>query len=100
MTQPPASSALATERLAEQVGGGPGRLLEVGSAGIHAPAFALLGWEVVVAEESPERLARARERAGHVAEVVPLADVADPFDVVVAAEPTERLRLLGARVVS
>jgi hypothetical protein len=94
---PPAAAALATERIAEEVGEGPGRLLEAGTAGIHAAALALLGWDVTVAEDSDARLARARERAGHVAAVLPLHDVRGPFDVVVA--PDESLRSLGTRFV-
>lgn len=97
--RPPAAAALATERIADEVGEGPGRLLEVGSAGIHAPALALLGWDVTVAEASPAALERARERAGHLADVVPLAEVRGEFDVVVAAEESDGLRRLGARLV-
>jgi hypothetical protein len=79
----PALSALATERIAAEAGPGPGRLLELGSAGIHAPALALLGWTVTVAEESPAALARARERADGVATVVPARELHGEFDVVV-----------------
>jgi SAM-dependent methyltransferase len=83
-TRVPAFSALATDRLVEEVGAGPGRLLELGSSGIHAAAFVLAGWTVVVAESSRVALERARERAGGVAEVVPVAEVAEgSFDVVV-----------------
>ena len=95
--RPPAAAALATERIAEEVGEGPGRLLEAGTAGIHAAALALLGWDVTVAEDSEARLARARERAGHVAAVLPLDAVQGRFDVVVASD--ESLRALGDRFV-
>jgi hypothetical protein len=61
--QVPARAALATERITAEAGPGPGRLLELGSAGIHARALALLGWTVVVAEDDPAALARAPERA-------------------------------------
>jgi hypothetical protein len=79
----PAKVARATERIAAEVGPGPGTLLELGSAGIHAPVLALLGWDVTVADE-PGALTRARERAGEVATVVSLDELGGTrFDVVV-----------------
>ena len=78
----PARIAADSERLLDEVGPGPGRLLELGTAGIHAPVFALAGWEVVVAEDSPSALERARERAGHLADVVARDEVTGTFDVV------------------
>jgi hypothetical protein len=78
----PALSTLATEGLVERLGEGPGRLFELGSEGVHAPALALAGWTVVVAEASPSALARARQRAAGFAEVSEVAALADgSFDV-------------------
>ena len=95
--QVPARIALATERIAAEVGSGPGRLLELGSAGIHASALALLGWTVVVAEDDPDALLRARERADGAVTVIPATDLDDAsFDVVVAAEPDHGARYLRA----
>lgn len=50
------------------LGEGPGRVLELGFAGIHAAPLELTGWEVVVVEPDPEFRARAEARAGTVAE--------------------------------
>lgn len=50
------------------LGEGPGRVLELGFAGIHAAPLELAGWEVVVVEPDPEFRARAEARAGTVAE--------------------------------
>ena len=98
--QVPALSAVATERLVEEVGAGPGRLLELGSAGIHAAAFALAGWTVVVAESSRRGLARARERADGFAQVVPVSELDDgSFDVVVGGRDGERYVKPGGRLV-
>jgi hypothetical protein len=86
----PAQAALATERIAAEVGPGPGTLLELGCAGIHAPVLALLGWDVTVADEGAA-LGRARERAGDVARVVAIAELDDGrFDVVVGDERAAR----------
>jgi SAM-dependent methyltransferase len=95
----PALSALATDRIAAEAGAGSGRLLEVGTGGIHAPALALLGWTVTVAEASPAALARARERADGVAAVVPLAEVEGAFDVVVGDRAAARFVRSGGRLI-
>ena len=50
------------------LGDGPGRVLELGFAGIHAAPLELAGWEVVVVEPDPAFRARAEARAGTVAE--------------------------------
>ena len=50
------------------LGEGPGRVLELGFAGIHAAPLGLAGWEVVVVETDPAFRARAEARAGAVAE--------------------------------
>lgn len=104
----PAATAVETERLLRAVGPGPGRLLELGGAGIHATPFALSGWTVVVADVA-EGARAARERVGaHVASVVE-ADPAGPlpfrdgeFDVVLVepgAESPDAARV-GRRVVA
>jgi len=96
----PAATALATERIAAEAGTGPGRLLELGSVGIHAPALALLGWTVVVAEASPAALARARERADGVAEVVSAVALEEAaFDVVVGPAAAKRYLRPGGRLI-
>jgi hypothetical protein len=61
---PPALAATATPRILELLGDGPGRVLELGFAGIHARLLELSGWEVVVMDSDP----RARERSDHVAD--------------------------------
>jgi hypothetical protein len=59
---PPALAATATPQILELLGDGPGRVLELGFAGIHAGLLELSGWEVVVVDSDP----RARERSDHV----------------------------------
>ena len=65
---PPALAAAATPQILELLGDGPGRVLELGFAGIHAQPLELAGWDVVVVEPDPAQAARARERGAHVAE--------------------------------
>jgi hypothetical protein len=79
---PPALAASATPRILELLGDGPGRVLELGFAGIHARLLELAGWEVIVVEPDPAAAARARERGARVAE-----RVEGRFDAVVA--PTD-----------
>lgn len=70
-----------TPRILELLGEPPGRVLELGFAGIHAVPLRLAGFDVTVVDTSPS----ARERAGEVlAEPPPV-----PFDVVVAPEGTD-----------
>ena len=64
MRLPPALAAAATPRILELLGPPPGRILELGFAGIHAVPLRLAGFEVVVVERDPAYLASARERAG------------------------------------
>jgi hypothetical protein len=78
---PPALAASATPRILELLGDGPGRVLELGFAGIHARPLELAGWEVVVVEPDPAQAARARERGARVAE-----RPEGEFDAVVAPE--------------
>jgi hypothetical protein len=82
---PPALAASATPRILEELGRPPGRVLELGFAGIHAPLLRLAGFEVVVVEPDPAYRDRASERAGDVlAEPPP-----EPFDTVVAQDGTD-----------
>jgi hypothetical protein len=76
---PPGLAAAVTPRILELLGDGPGRVVELGFAGIHAALLELSGWEVVVVESDPAFRARAEARAGTVAE-----SPEGRFDVVVA----------------
>ena len=82
---PPALAASATPRILEELGEPPGRVLEVGFAGIHAPLLRLAGFEVVVVEPDAAYRGRARERAGDVLAAPPV----EPFDAIVAPEGTD-----------
>jgi hypothetical protein len=79
---PPALAASATPRILELLGEPPGRVLDLGFAGIHAEPLRLAGFEVVVVEPDPTYRAGARERAREILDVIP----ADSFDAVVAPE--------------
>jgi hypothetical protein len=85
MRIPPALAASATPRILELLGDPPGRVLELGFGGIHAEPLRLAGFEVVVVEPDPARLAHALERAGDAHAAIP----AGPFDAVVAPEGVE-----------
>jgi len=76
---PPALAAAATPQILELLGAGPGRVLELGFAGIHARPLELSGWDVVVVEPDPAFRARAEARAGTIA-----AGTEGRFDAVVA----------------
>ena len=65
---PPALAARATPQILDLLGDGPGRLLELGFAGIHARPLELSGWEVVVVEPGPAFRESAKQRSDHVAE--------------------------------
>jgi hypothetical protein len=65
---PPALAAAATPQILELLGDGPGRVLELGFAGIHAQPLELAGWEVVVVEPDPVRAEQARQRGARTAE--------------------------------
>ena len=83
---PPALAASATSRLIELLGPPPGRVLELGFAGIHAEPLRLAGFDVVVAvEPDPAYRAGARERAGEVLEAAP----GGSFDAVIAPADTD-----------
>ena len=60
MRLPPALAARATTQVLELLGEPPGRVLEMGFAGIHATPLRLAGYEVVVVEPDPAHRARAR----------------------------------------
>lgn len=79
---PPALAARATPRILELLGDPPGRVLELGFAGIHAVPLRLAGFEVVVVEPDHAFHERAVQRAGDVLEAVP----DEPFDAVVAPD--------------
>lgn len=81
---PPALAAAATAEILELLGDGPGRVLELGFAGIHARPLELAGWEVVVVESDPVQAERARQRGAHVAE-----RAEGRFDAVVAPADVE-----------
>jgi hypothetical protein len=90
---PPALAASATTRILELLGDGPGRVLELGFAGIHARPLELAGWEVVVVDPDPAFLARARERSDHVA-----GHAEGRFDAVVAPSGADLNGIDTARV--
>jgi hypothetical protein len=75
------------------LGEGPGRVLELGFAGIHAAPLELAGWEVVVVEPDPGFRARAEARAGTVAE-----RPEGRFDAVVAPAGADLTGVDAARV--
>jgi hypothetical protein len=91
---PPALAAAATPRILELLGEGPGRVLELGFAGIHARPLELAGWEVVVVEPDPAQAERASERGAHVAE-----RSEGRFDAVVAPVGADLSGVDAARIV-
>jgi hypothetical protein len=91
---PPALAASATPQIVELLGAGPGRVLELGFAGIHARPLELAGWEVVVVEPDPAHAARARERGANVVERTD-----EPFDAVVAPAGADLAAVDATRIV-
>lgn len=87
---PPALAASATPRILELLGDGPGRVLELGFAGIHARPLELSGWDVVVVDSDPQ----ARERSDHVADAPE-----GHFDAVVAPCSADLTGIDAARIV-
>lgn len=87
---PPALAAAATPRILELLGDGPGRVLELGFAGIHARPLELAGWEVVVVDPDP----LARERSDRVAEAPE-----GHFDAVVARRGADLTGIDAATIV-
>ena len=95
---PPALAASATPRILEELGEPPGRVLELGFAGIQAPLLRLAGFEVVVVEPDPAYRDRARERAGAVLAKPPretFAAVVAPDDADLSGVTARRLVLVG-----
>lgn len=90
---PPALAATATPQIIDLLGEGPGRVLELGFAGIHAAPLQLAGWEVVVVEPDPAFHDRAEARAGTVAE-----SPEGRFDAVVAPAGADLAGVDAARV--
>ena len=86
---PPALAASATPRILELLGDGPGRVLELGFAGIHAPVLELAGWDVVVISSDWQ----ARERSEHVVDA-PIGS----FDAVVAPSDADLSGIDAVRV--
>jgi hypothetical protein len=91
---PPALAASATPRILQLLGRPPGRILELGFAGIHAEPLRLAGFEVVVVEPDVRYRAAARERAGDVLEAPPDGR----FDAVVAPEEADISGIDAARL--
>lgn len=91
---PPALAASATAQIVELLGEGPGRVLELGFAGIHARPLELAGWDVVVVERDPAFRARAEARAGSIAD-----RPEGRFDAVVAPAGTEHADVDALRTI-
>ncbi len=91
---PPALAATATPRILELLGDGPGRVLELGFAGIHARLLELAGWEVVVVEPNAARAEQARQRGARVSE-----RPEGRFDAVVAPSGADLTGVDSARIV-
>jgi hypothetical protein len=91
---PPALAAAATPRILELLGNGPGRVLELGFAGIHAQPLELAAWEVVVVEPDPTRAEQARQRGARVVE-----RPEGRFDAVVAPAGADLNGVDAARIV-
>jgi hypothetical protein len=84
----------ATPRILDLLGEGPGRVLDLGFAGIHAAPLELAGWEVVVVGPDPAFRARAEARSGRVAETTE-----GRFDAVVAPAGQDLSGIDVARVI-
>ena len=91
---PPALAASATPRILELLGSPPGRILELGFAGIHARPLELAGWEVVVVKPDPAFRAAARERSDRLADAP-----SGRFDAVVAPAGSDLGGVDAARIV-
>ena len=91
---PPALAASATPRILELLGDGPGRVLELGFAGVHAQPLELAGWEVLVVEADPARAEQARQRGARVAD-----HAEGRFDAVVAPSGADLSGVDAGRIV-
>ena len=92
---PPALAAQSTPRVLELLGDPPGRVLELGFGGIHAPLLRLAGFDVTVVEPDPAYRERARERAGDVLDAPPRMR----FDAVVAPAGTDLTGVDATRII-
>jgi hypothetical protein len=91
---PPALAASATPQILELLGDGPGRVLELGFAGIHARPLELAGWEVMVVEPDPAHAEAARQRGAE-----PVQQPEGRFDAVVATVGADLQGIDAARTV-
>jgi hypothetical protein len=91
---PPALAASATPQILELLGDGPGRVVELGFAGIHARPLELAGWEVVVVEPDPAQAERARQRGTE-----PVERPEGRFDAVVAPAGADLAGIDAAKIV-
>lgn len=91
---PPALAASATPKILALLGDGPGVVVELGFAGIHAGPLELAGWEVVVVEADPVRAEQARQRGARVVE-----RPAGRYDAVVAPTGAELSGIDAAKIV-
>jgi hypothetical protein len=90
---PPALAAAATPQILELLGDGPGRVLELGFAGIHAYLLELSGWDVEVVEPDSAQAARAHERGARVVE-----RTEGRFDAVIAPSDADLTGIDAARI--
>jgi hypothetical protein len=91
---PPALAASATPQILELLGTGPGRVLELGFAGIHARLLELTGWEVVVVEPDAAQAERARQRGAP-----PVDRPEGRFDAVVAPAGADLAGIDAAKII-
>jgi hypothetical protein len=91
---PPALAASATPQILKLLGKPPGRVLELGFAGIHARPLELAGWDVIVVEPDPADAERARQRGAEVAE-----RAEGRFEAVVAPAGADLSGIDAARIV-
>jgi hypothetical protein len=91
---PPALAASATAQILELLGDGPGRVLELGFAGIHARPLELAGWDVVVVDTDAGQAERARQRGAK-----PVERPDGRFDAVIAPAGADLAGIDAARIV-
>jgi hypothetical protein len=91
---PPALAASATPRILELLGDGPGRVLELGFAGIHARPLELAGWDVIVVEPDPAQAERARQRGAR-----PVDRPDGRFDAMIAPAGADLAGIDAAKIV-
>jgi hypothetical protein len=91
---PPALAASATAQILELLGAGPGRVLELGFAGVHTRPLELAGWEVVVVEPDPAHAERARQRGAQ-----PVEQPEGRFEAVVAPAGADLAGIDAAKII-